>query len=466
MRRHIFILLLLLHSVMLYPSVFTTIKGSIQGANGYGIRLYTYSDQITFIEKKLASATIDDQGRFNLITELSQITYAFLSIGNIRADIILQPGKAYEILISDYPPESWLETRNLILQREKLNYSFLLEPEGDINGIINLADSMYNRFLARHYMDIYKKRTELIDAFIDTFFLQFGGYTHPWIREMVDCRIASLKLAGYKVPVEIAHVLWLQDHDLEYNHPDFMELFNQIFDNYLTTRFKHYSYDELLQTINHVGSFFALSEMMGRDTVLRNEQLREMVMIKSLGEIYHHRDFKQGNIIRILSYIATSSKFREHRIIASNLIFISTRFDKGMMAPDFSLADQNGGMHSIQRYQGKYLYLAFFTSNCIPCLAEFKYLASIYPSLINNLEVLAVSLDPNPQKMWKVMDQQKYPWPVVHFGNDYELTDRYNIRSCPFFILIAPDGSFDTYGARQPSSQFKAWFEEVVLKQK
>jgi peroxiredoxin len=465
-KKSFLILSFILLSLAIQGRGFTTIKGSIEGANGYQIRLLTWADQITFVEKKLAAATIDEQGQFNLIVELTSTVYAFFAIGNLRGEILLEPSRAYELKFDPYPPLSFFETRNPVLQREPLKYTISNAASNDINIHAAAIERSYNDFLAKHYMDLYLRKPKVVEAFIDTFFLQFGSLTNPWLRQMVDFKIATLKISGYKITLEQAFEIWLKGQDTEYNHPDFMEFFNQLFSNYLTTRLKHYTYRELTNLINETGTYFALDEMVGRDTILRNEQLRELVILKGLGEIYHNRDFNDANILKMLNFIAASSKFKEHRLIASNLIFLNTRFDKGMMAPDFSLPDHSKKRISISEYRGKHLYVAFFMSNCIPCMAEFTYLESIYPGLKNKMEVLAVSLDPDTSKFWKSIQQYQFPWPTVHFDNDFELTDRYQIKTYPFFILIAPDGSFDTYGARQPSAQFKSWFEEVVMKQK
>ncbi len=458
--------LLLTLSLSLNAGAYTTIKGNIGNASGYQIRLLTWSDQLTFVEKKLAAADIDSKGNFNLITELQATTHAFFAIGNIRADIILEPGNVYEIQFDDYPPVSYLETRNLILQKESIGYKILNRTDEDINIVVADALTMYNKFISKHYMDLYLKRYDVVNEFIDTFFLKFGEYTHPWVRQMVDYRIAMLKLSGYKISIEQAHELWLKGVDFEYQHPDFMDFFNQLFSNYLTTRLKHYTYQDLKSIINNQGTYHTLSELMGRDTLLRNELLREIVMIKSLGEMVHNKDFDENNVLRILQHIAYTSKFREHRIIASNLVYLNTRFNRGMIAPDFKLPDKSGNYITPGQYRGKYLYIVFFASNCIPCLSELQLLRSVYPDISDNIAVIAIGLDPDTVKLWRFTDQQKFPWPVVHFSNDFELTDRYNIRNYPLFILIAPDGSFESYGARQPSEQFKTWFEEAVLRKK
>lgn len=441
------------------------VQGTIRGASGYPARLIVWEDQISFTEKKVSSCTIDSAGRFNLVVQTGLFSYAFIDIGNARATILLEPGRQYNLIFNDYPTLQWLETRNLFLQNEPLPYTITGEiPDSDPNSLMQQINSDYSRFLAKHYMDVYKKRTEVINHYIDSFFLKYGSISHPFIREMVDYKIAMLKLGSYKITPEQTYDLWLRDRDILYYHPDYMEFFNQVFDNYLTTRLKHYSYSELKTVINEKGSYFALSEMIGRDTILRNEQLREAVLLKGLGEIYHNRDFSRENIQKILSYIASGSKFPEHRTIAGNLLGSFTRFNPGTTAPELNLRDSAGNNITIGQYRGKYLCLVFFTSNCIPCLSELKMMESYYQDLSERLQVLAVGLDPDSGKMARNLSGYRFPWTTVHFNHDFDLTDRYQIRSYPFFILIDPEGKIHTYGTRAPSAQFREWFEEITQK--
>lgn len=441
------------------------IQGTIQGASGYPARLIVWDDQISFAERKLASGVIDSAGRFNLVAQTGLQTYAFIDIGNARATILLEPGIQYNLNFNDYPPLQWLETRNLFLQNEPLTYSLnAVNPDTDPNILMQQINRDYSGFLAKHYMDVYKKRTDIVNDFIDSFFLKYGSISHPFIRDMVDYKIAMLKLGSYKITPEQIHELWLKDRDILYHHPDYMEFFNQVFDNYLTTRLKNYSYTELKSVINEKGSYFALSEMIGRDTILRNEQLREAVMLKGLGEIYHNRDFSRENILKILSYIASGSKFPEHRAIAGNLLGSFTRFNPGTPAPELNLKDSAGNNITIGQYRGKYLCLVFLTSNCVPCLSEMKMLESYYQDLSDRMQILAVGLDPDGVKMVKNLGGYRFPWTTVHFNHNFDLTDRYQIRSYPFFILIDPEGKIHTYGARTPSHQFREWFEEITQK--
>lgn len=67
---------------------------------GKEIRIITYSDYICFLEKTIASDTIDEKGNFNLKFLNPSTIYAFVYIDFYKSDIYLEPGKKYNIKIN------------------------------------------------------------------------------------------------------------------------------------------------------------------------------------------------------------------------------------------------------------------------------------------------------------------------------------------------------------------------------
>ena len=68
-----------------------------------------------------------------------------------------------------------------------------------------------------------------------------------------------------------------------------------------------------------------------------------------------------------------------------------------MKAPDFSLPDQNGNMHSLKDYAGKWLVLYFYpedeTSGCTTEACNFRDAREVIASL-GGAEVVGISKDP------------------------------------------------------------------------
>ena len=68
----------------------------------------------------------------------------------------------------------------------------------------------------------------------------------------------------------------------------------------------------------------------------------------------------------------------------------------GVQAPEFSLRDQDGSLHSLSDYRGKKLVLYFFPrANTPPCKKQACGLRDKYDSFKNsNISILGISFDP------------------------------------------------------------------------
>jgi peroxiredoxin len=66
----------------------------------------------------------------------------------------------------------------------------------------------------------------------------------------------------------------------------------------------------------------------------------------------------------------------------------------GTMAPDFSVPDANGTMHSLSEYRGQPVWLNFWGSWCPPCKAEMPDLVNAYNQVKSEgVVMLAISMN-------------------------------------------------------------------------
>ncbi len=443
---------------------YTTIRGIAPGAEGCEIWLIGHTDYISFCEKRLATATIDDKARFNLLVETKHTTYAIIAIANYRRGIYIEPGNAYELVFDSIKFDHETEQTNLFLDNTGFSYEIMNQASNELNNIINLFNADYNAFISKNYMALYDKRKSVIIPFIDTLKNKYSRFSNDFFETFAYYRIAYLESMVKNYRVEQSYNNYIRNKDFDFSHIEFMEFFNNLFDNYLLTRLKGYSYYDLIDVVNKKGSYHQLFTLLERDTLLRNVRIRELVIIKGLGELYNNMDFDQQNIEKILKFIAASSKFENHRSIAANLLYTLTRFNRGVTAPDFVLRDSTGNKYSLSDYQGSYLYLNFFKSGCIPCIAEFMALQSIKDNIEEDLIILSICTDHDENSFQAFLSEYSFDWQFLHFNRDYSLLDRYRIRSYPYYILIGPDGKILEYNAKQPSQRFNLWFRKIVAK--
>jgi thiol-disulfide isomerase/thioredoxin len=242
-----------------------------------------------------------------------------------------------------------------------------------------------------------------------------------------------------------------------------MEFFNEFFKNYINDESKYINTNDLDRTINVEKSFPALLDSLGKDTILRNEVLREMVALKGLGELYYAKDYDKTAILSMLKYEKENSKFAQHIVIAENFITLFTRLAPGTLAPAFTLKDYNGLSYSLKEFnKDKYVYLFFWTKWCVPCLSEMDLIGKLITKYGTKVEFVGISADKEFMSYYNFMQNKKYDFTTLHWGNSTELLENYDVKAYPTYVLIGPDGKIVQYPAEAPSSSLDALLYDLT----
>jgi hypothetical protein len=72
------------------------------------------------------------------------------------------------------------------------------------------------------------------------------------------------------------------------------------------------------------------------------------------------------------------------------------------------------------------------------------------------VEFVGISADKEFLTYYYFMQNKKFSFTTLHWGNNTELLDNYNIKTYPSFILIGPDGKIVQSQADSPSSYLDA----------
>ncbi|MGH2549299.1 MAG: peroxiredoxin family protein [Thermomicrobiales bacterium] len=114
----------------------------------------------------------------------------------------------------------------------------------------------------------------------------------------------------------------------------------------------------------------------------------------------------------------------------------------GEMAPDFSVPDSNGVMHSLSDYKGQPVWLNFWGSWCPPCKAEMPELVAAFNALQpQGLVMLAVSMnEPIVDAVrFAAINEAKF---TILSDQFHEYTGaNYGIANYPTHIFIDRDGT-------------------------
>ncbi len=458
-------LFLTFFTLQAFASVNTAIvvNGSFPGAQGKEIRLMKYGDQITYREIEIGSTIIDESGRFQFAFESIDPIYVFFRIDHARMGLFAQPDSNYLLEFEPVDFTTLDDKNNPYLN--PLYFSFrILRPQNDINKYISELEDVLYDFLSDNFSLIYKSRnpaifkpikdkTDSLFAHVENdFFRNYYRYLYAYYMQVSNLMSFNDMVSEY-----------LLNQEILYHNSQYMNLFNTVFDTYIFAGSRSITLSDLRHTVNNLNSYHALMDSLGKDTILRNEVLRELVMLKGLQDMYDNPDYRKANVEDILTYVKENSKFPHHRYIAGNILHSKKYFAPGYPAPSFEVVDRSGDTLRVpDDFKGKYLYLGFWASWCETCLLDFVAMNALQDHYGENLSILGISTDRHFPEYTSVMEKQDPHWKTAHFKGNYRLLDTYMVKSLPTYILISPEGKILSYPALGPSEDFATNFDRLL----
>jgi peroxiredoxin len=440
-----------------------TITGTAPGAEGKRIEVITYGDLITFQEKTIASSLVDSTGSFTLTFNLDQTIYANLSIDFHRVDLFIQPSKSYHFNIS---PMNYNEIKeiNPFLQSAKLEIEFGHDDPGELNSRIQSFDSLYNDFLIHNFNALYRDRNKMrLDSFRMKVNLNYGMVKDPYFVNYEKYKIASLvQLSQSMSQAEIGKIYFTYSPVL-YENVEYMDFFNQYFAKYITATCRALKFTDYNAILNGPESYMRMMKALEADSTLKKPQLRELVMIKGLMELFNTPGYKQEKIIALLGSVADESKFPQNRQIAGNMIRELTKLRVGSPAPAFKLKDKMKKEVTLADFKGKPVVLNFWTTYCQGCITEMDMMKPIYDKFRDRVSFISISADKDFNKMLFFINlKTDFVWNFLHIGDNYNLLKEYNVKAYPLFVLIDQDGNIVQYPADLPGSGLELSLQKLL----
>lgn len=134
----------------------------------------------------------------------------------------------------------------------------------------------------------------------------------------------------------------------------------------------------------------------------------------------------------------------------SLLVETSAHNNKSPVAivPDIKFTSLDEKEYALHDFKGKTIIINFWATWCAPCIEEFPSLISLANAEEENLVLLAISVDENPENIQKFLG--KLPDPVremmkqdniiiVHDKNKIISSDVFQTSTYPESFIIAPD---------------------------
>lgn len=446
-----------------YAQTNIRIHGKAVNGEGRTIDLYRYSDPISHQEELLDQSTLSDDSEFELRCYANYPMLVFLQVENYSQTFYVEPGRDYEVVI---PQFDWNidEHKNVYLSPEALPVEFQNLPDDDINLLINRFDNTVDSYIESHRA-VFDLRFHPQKKYFDTLAVlvekQCPDTDNEFFNRYKRYQLATLKFNLHFESKKNIVSKYLKNQPILYYDENYMTLVTTLFANHVSKGNKYIYPHQMVRWVEQ-GNLSMMTDSMGVDPLLRNEQLRELVILQALSEAYFDGHAYDAEKVKVMiQKLAKHTKFEDHRKLAQNILDKYTISDKGSRAHDFTLPDVDKNPVDLESFRGKWVYLSFIRVSDPNSIGEIETLAHFKDTIYAqspNVEFVTISCDREFQKMYHFLKNTRkgsnYNWTWLHFNNDFRLLEQYQVVSYPTFILLNPDGNLEYSVTPAPSSGF------------
>lgn len=442
-----------------------TITGTAPFAKNEEIRLLVFEDLLNHIPKVVATDKIDRNGKFVLSYPTNQILLAQLAIRTSRAEFFIVPNNQYDFQIS---------TDSVLFQRiNPERYGGYLEitsnkkDTNDLNFKINRFSNYFSRAMSYYAFRItFDKDASAYDTLTSLLNEKFDVQYNPlnFYQSYVYYTCGTLdKLCFPKDNLRIYQTYFDNDYIL-YNNPAYMSLFAEHYSGYLYNS-KYISKKLLSETINENPDYLKLFNEVGRDPMLVNERIRELVLIYNLIEFCDNEEFDRGNVIKLLRYIKASSHFAEHQPLIDNALqkLVPDRdVDKKLL-----FKNSKGRREPFKHFGGKDIYVQFFQSDCMDCIREMMLIKELNSKYGSDIQFISMNVDPDERQYedFHKTYGEMFDWPILYFNQNYDWLLENGIETLPDYMIINENGQILQRYAPAPDKGLSDYLQSRFAKE-
>lgn len=457
------ITLFLIAACSLQAQTNITISGEITDGAGKKVSLYRYSDMLTCTEVLLDQAEIAENDNFQLHAYANYPTMMILQIESYSQSFFVEPGRNYEVYLPEF---DWdiNEKKNVYLDPVALPLQFLDMPSNDLNALISNFEAVVAQYLDSHrvwFDSRFRPKKRYFDSLLVEVSKKAPDTKNEYFNRYKRYQLASLKYSMHFDSRRNLMNEYIKGQPILYYDDNYMAFFTTLFANSVSKGTKVIPAWQLGHWVNTL-NLSVFIDSLGTDTLLRHEQVREIVALQALQEaFYQPRYYEADKVVKMIEMIGAQSKFPDHKILAQHLIESLKIAEEGSAMPSFTLPNVDKEPVSLDSLKGKWVYISFVRVGDPNCVGEIETMAHFYDTIraqYPNVEFVTVCCDREIQKMYHFLNNTKkgrsYNWPWLHFDGNYDLLQYYGVVAYPHFILLNPEGNLQYSVTPAPASGF------------
>lgn len=420
------------------------IKGKIINTTNrsYLVRLLTYNDMLTGEQTAVDETKSDADGNFNIEAHIDEVVMAQLAVDLERVDILLKPNANYdvEIVIPEQKDDvSYYERQTPTL---KMNNA----DDGELYYQYFMSNRIIDDFLLNNFDKIYRGRQlSLIDSVDVEIEKYLGVVNSDFVKENIRYRKASIQMMFNKSRVKEQ---CFAKQEILYSHPAYMNLFQELFTDYLTS--KQFSRSELIRFLRVDYDRF-VSYLMQNDVFLaENKDLAELIVAYNLRRMYYEMPDDKKLFLDRIKYLSQNATNQRNRTLITDMLKQIEHLSFNSEAPDFSFYDRNGNVVKLSDYKDKIVLLQFVNKVSSMTDYQFEVLKEYSNQFQDTVQIVTVATEDCFEDYEKLFDSKSYHWDLLNLGDDILLLEKYRIRTFPDYVILGKNGKVGMAPAPAP----------------
>jgi peroxiredoxin len=436
------ILLFLISNIAVSQNV--KIDGKVNEPNAL-VRLLIYNDMLTYEQTLVYETKSDNDGNFLIEADVEDVVMAQIAVNLERVDLLIKPDASYEL--------------EIVIPEQKNDVSYF-ERESPTLKIININDDeLYTQyhvsnmiiddFLYENFNQIYRnRRLSLLDSLELVIKRNIPQIKSDFVKDNIRYRKAAIQMVvnndnGKKVINQ-----YFNKQDVQYSNPAYMNLFHEIFANYLASR--QFGASDLRYMLYQDYDRF-ISYLKEKDVFLaENQNLAELIVAYNLKRMFYELQDDRKVILEKLKSIGQNTKNQKNKDIVNDILKQIDRLSFDSEAPDFSLNDRNGNLVKLADFKENMLLVQFVNKVSAMTDYQFELLKDFSNQWQDTIQVVTIATKESFNDFEKMFEEKNYKWKLLNLENEILLLEKYHVRTFPDYVIIGTNGKIGMSPAPSP----------------
>ncbi|MDR0364212.1 MAG: TlpA family protein disulfide reductase [Bacteroidales bacterium] len=429
-----------------------SIEGILPGAEGREIVLSTVKNYLSQTPEIIQKTTVGEDGSFSFSFTTSKIIPVSLSINYYATTFFIAPDRLYTLRGKNFYFDDFV---NPIIAKPML--PLFITNIDELNRFIirfNMAsekveESQYYAILSRQDFSAFDELTTSTEYLPETFQSFCSDYQYY--------TIGSLKAGYSKRRSQKLGTTYLKSRTPSVYDYNYMIFFNAYFTNYLPDHGNNIPLTELITAIFRDQNVQKALSILEKDPILSDETIRQMFLVKFIKDDSRVKHAA----VKVLSDLKNITADVGIKEAIDQILTEIMRLAFGTDAPILSLPDAEGKILSSDDLKGKYLYINFFKTTCLDCIAEMESMKNIYAKNSAFFEFISICIDDKEQAFLDFDKNYNYPWKVVYSGFYPDFINQWQAKILPYYVLIDNNYKIKECPAKGPDDGISSIMEKI-----